>query len=140
MKANHKPLTIGLIDDDEIYKFTAKKIIEMVDPTQNIIAFENGRDAMDFLSDKFLSKDQLPDILLVDIEMPKMNGWEFLDAYDSVQGELKKSISVYMVSSSIDEQDKRRSKTYKSVRDYIPKPLNKEIVKNILNANSIGHS
>lgn len=131
MVTNIAPLTIGLIDDDDIYQFTAKKIIERINPAQKILTFSNGKEAIEYLTHNFSSKE-LPDVIFLDINMPVMNGWEFLEAYDRVKGELQKPITIYMVSSSIDEQDRLKSKSFKTVKDYISKPLDKHMLINIL--------
>lgn len=125
------PLTICLIDDDRIYQFTAKRIIELVNPMQKVLVFSNGKEALDFFSQQTLKHDELPDVILLDINMPVMNGWEFLEAYNGVKSDLDKHINIYMVSSSVDANDKLRSKTF-DVKDFIEKPLDKEMMLKIL--------
>lgn len=131
MNRNFTPLTICLIDDDRIYQFTAKRIIELVNPLQKVLVFSNGKEAIDFFSQQTLSNEQLPDVIFLDINMPVMNGWEFLEAYNLVKTELDKQISIYMVSSSVDEKDKIRSKSF-DVKDFIEKPIDKEMMVEIL--------
>jgi len=131
MNRNFTPLTICLIDDDRIYQFTAKRIIELVNPLQKVLVFSNGKEAIDFFSQQRLSNEQLPDVIFLDINMPVMNGWEFLEAYKLVKTELDKQISIYMVSSSVDEKDKIRSKSF-DVKDFIEKPIDKEMMVEIL--------
>ena len=131
MDKNFTPLTICLIDDDRIYQFTAKRIIELVNPTQKVLVFSNGKEAIDFFTNGVFDRDQLPDIIFLDINMPVMNGWEFLEAYDAVKAVMEKQIKIYMVSSSVDEKDKIRSRTF-DVKDFIEKPLDKETMCEIL--------
>jgi CheY-like chemotaxis protein len=131
MSKHSTPLTICLIDDDLIYQFTAKRIIELVDPLQKVLVFSNGKEAIDFFAQQSPKSELLPDVIFLDINMPVMNGWEFLDAYNSIKTELDKPISIYMISSSVDEKDKIRSKTF-NVRDFIEKPINKEMMVKIL--------
>lgn len=131
MDKNSTPLTICLIDDDRIYQFTAKRIIELVNPKQKVLVFSNGKEAIDFFTQQSLSNEQLPDVIFLDINMPIMNGWEFLEAYNGVKSDLDKKISIYMVSSSVDENDKIRSKTF-DVKDFIEKPIDKEMMVKIL--------
>jgi CheY-like chemotaxis protein len=131
MNKNSTPLTICLIDDDRIYQFTAKRIIELVNPMQKVLVFSNGKEAIDFFSEQALTQEQLPDVIFLDINMPVMNGWEFLDAYNAIKTALDKQISIYMVSSSVDEKDKIRSKNF-DVKDFIEKPIDKEMMLEIL--------
>ena len=131
MKKNFTPLTICLIDDDRIYQFTAKRIIELVNPSQKVLVFSNGKEAIDFFTHQAVSNEQLPDVIFLDINMPVMNGWEFLEAYNLMKTSLPKHISIYMVSSSVDEKDKIRSKSF-DVKDFIEKPIDKEMMVEIL--------
>jgi CheY-like chemotaxis protein len=64
--------------------------------------------------------------------MPVMNGWEFLEAYHELKGNLQKEINIYMVSSSLDEDDKIRSQKFNEVKDFIVKPINRERMVDIL--------
>ena len=126
------PPTICLIDDDRIYQFTAKRIIELVNPHQKVLVFSNGKEAIDFFTQTELSQDELPDLIFLDINMPVMNGWEFLEAYHELKGNLQKEINIYMVSSSLDEDDKIRSQKFNEVKDFIVKPINRERMVDIL--------
>jgi len=130
-------LTICLIDDDRIYQFTAKRIIELVNPTQKVLGFFNGQEAIEFFRQPTLTDDDLPDVIFLDINMPVMNGWEFLEAYESVKNNFSKNITIYMVSSSIDEKDRTKASCYGSVKDYIEKPVNQQMMREILNASSV---
>lgn len=133
--SNHP--TICLIDDDRIYQFTARRIIELVNPAQNVLNFYNGKEAIDFFKQPGLGVDELPDIIFLDINMPVMNGWEFLQDYNAIKNFFPKKIAIYMVSSSIDEKDRLQSQHY-GVTDYIEKPINQQMMRRILDA-SIAH-
>jgi CheY-like chemotaxis protein len=118
--------TICLIDDDNIYQFTARTILESTGLTKEIRSFYNGSEAIQFFQNKENQRsDSLPDVIFLDINMPIMNGWEFLEEYHKIQSELPKQITLYVVSSSIDDHDKQRSKSYKEVSDFIVKPVSR---------------
>lgn len=116
--------TVCLIDDDKIYQFTAKKMLEATGMAKDIRSFYDGSEAIAFFSGEH-SKDpsNLPDVIFLDINMPIMNGWEFLEEYEKIRNYFPKSMALYVVSSSVDDADIRRSRQYNSVTDYIVKPI-----------------
>jgi CheY-like chemotaxis protein len=116
--------SVCLIDDDKIYQFTAKKMLEATGMAKSIQSFYDGSEALAFFSGEN-SKDvsNLPDVIFLDINMPVMNGWEFLDEYEKLCNSFPKNMSLYVVSSSVDDADIRRSRQYGSVTDYIVKPI-----------------
>lgn len=115
---------VFLIDDDNIYQFTARKILESTGLAKQIQSFYNGREAIKYLQDHDNCKpENLPDVIFLDINMPVMNGWEFLEEFHTFCGGFPKPIVVYVVSSSIDSYDIKKSREYKAVTDYIVKPI-----------------
>ena len=125
-------LDICLIDDDRIYQFAAKKTLEATGMAGNVITFFNGQDAITYLESHLTDSSSIPDVIFLDINMPIMNGWQFLEAYKELTKKLAKHVTVYMVSSSIDEYDIKKSKEYQSVSDYVLKPVNKEKFRQLL--------
>ncbi len=124
---------VCLIDDDKIYQFTATMILEATGLTNSIAAFLNGKDAINFLKDPNTTLNgQLPDIIFLDINMPVMNGWEFLEEFQQFSASLSQPIKIYLVSSSVDESDINKSKNYPSVTDYVIKPLNRDKYRQLL--------
>lgn len=118
-----KPLTICLIDDDEIYKFTVSSTIKIKKLAQEVLAFSDGEEAIDFINDNLSDKNQLPDVILLDINMPIMDGFQFMEEYVKIKPSVGKKIIIYMVSSSLDPIDLKKSKTFNDVSDYIIKPI-----------------
>lgn len=117
---------VCLIDDDKIYQFTSRKILESTGLAKNILSFFNGSEAMGFFKESVeKGQQELPDVIFLDINMPVMNGWQFLDEYHKMMEQFKKPIYIYMVSSSVDDCDIQRSREYSGVTDYIIKPINK---------------
>ena len=78
----------------------------------------------------------MPSVLLLDINMPKWSGWDFLDKFEKLDAHIKNQIKVYMLSSSVDPKDIEKAKTNSNVVDYIVKPLNREIVLKIIESHS----
>jgi CheY-like chemotaxis protein len=119
----HSPHTIFLIDDDAIQLKIASKMIERAMPESHITTFPDAKSALDFLQGQLKEDGYLPEVILLDLNMPEMNGWDFLDVFERIRERFSKEIRVYILSSSEDEKDIARSKTYRSVQKYIVKPL-----------------
>lgn len=117
---------VCLIDDDKIYQFTARKILESTGLARSIVSFFNGSEAIGYFRENAQNKDQLPDVVFLDINMPVMNGWDFLDEFQQLRNKIEKTILIYMVSSSVDDTDIQKSRTYQEVKDYIVKPINRQ--------------
>jgi CheY-like chemotaxis protein len=94
--------------------------------TDKILQFENGEDALVFLKDHAGDSETLPDYIFLDINMPFVDGWMFLEDYSLFKTNLSKKILIYMVSSSIDPRDVDRAKQNENIREYIIKPVTRE--------------
>ena len=113
-----------LIDDDEMFNFINVKTMEKVSFAQHVKTFDNATAALDEL--RIISSSnqhEFPDIIFLDINMPEMNGWEFLDELTKFSEVLLEHCKIYMLTSSIDQNDIKKSKDYKMVNDFISKPL-----------------
>jgi CheY-like chemotaxis protein len=131
----HQPKpNILIVDDDLVYRFAATKTIAATGMSNRIDECNDGLEALNFLKEKIHQPQELPDVIFLDINMPTMDGWEFLNAFQSMLSEFPKTIHVYMVTSSIDKHDIQRSKEFYSVSDYLVKPIFKETFSNILKA------
>jgi two-component system, chemotaxis family, chemotaxis protein CheY len=117
---------IALVDDDKIFQLTASKTLKATALTDKILQFENGDEALRFLREHLADPETLPDYIFLDINMPMIDGWMFLEDYEAIKGKLKKPINIYMVSSSIDTRDIERAKKNINVKDYILKPVTRE--------------
>lgn len=125
-----------LIDDDEIYLFSVKKVIEVNNLSETVLEFRNGQDAIDFFVQCSVSGGTLPDVILLDINMPVMNGWEFIEAFKKIKPALPKEIMLYVVSSSVDKSDVEKARSFSTVNDYLVKPITASQLKNIYAAAS----
>lgn len=122
-----RPVSILLVDDDEINNFISIKLIKKALSNTEITACLNGKFAIDQLWE-ITSKnpDKLPDYILLDINMPIMNGWEFLDEYEKLKIDPSHKTKIFIISSSVFSNDINRAKSYPLVVDFISKPLNVE--------------
>jgi CheY-like chemotaxis protein len=123
--------SVCIIDDDLIYQFLAKEEIEYTNLVGKIMFFDDGEKAIHFLAATLDNNDvaSLPDVIFLDINMPIMDGWEFLEAYLLLKPRIGKNIVIYIVSSSIDIRDLDKARSISEVSDYIIKPIsNKRLV------------
>ena len=118
--------TICIVDDDEVYQITSRKMIERVYTAKNILVFSNGAEAFHFLSEMASNEDVLPDVIFLDVNMPYMDAWQFLDAFGELKPKLIKQITIYVISSSVSHSDIERARSIKAVKDYYIKPITME--------------
>jgi CheY-like chemotaxis protein len=114
------PLTY-IIDDDPVFVLLFKKILRKLGKFETILNFENGQIALDTLIAKEKNNEPMPNIIFLDINMPVLDGWEFLKTIEKYP--FKKDLNIYMVSSSIDSFEINKSKKYKFVKNFISKPI-----------------
>lgn len=124
---------VYLIDDDEINNFICTNILKKISFSHDVVAFESGTEALEALKATLLlgESDQIPDVIFLDINMPIMNGWDFLEEYKLLKNQIKKTVSLFMLSSSIYQADVEKSKQYGDVVDFVTKPLNADILNEI---------
>ncbi|MDO6517894.1 response regulator [Zobellia uliginosa] len=126
------PFHLCIIDDDDIYRFTIIQSAKFVGIEHKTSVFVNGEDALNFILENQNDPAALPDIILLDIDMPVMDGFQFLEEYKAIEPKIDKDINIYMVSSSVDPEDITRAKSYSMVVDYISKPLTPENLKQLV--------
>ncbi len=114
-----------IIDDDKIYVNLVKKIIEIKNLSENLLIFKNGLEALEYFKVILtnMTEEKLPDIIFLDLNMPVMDGWEFLGEFIKIKNNFDKKITLYVVSSSIDPRDLERAKSFNLVTDYLIKPI-----------------
>lgn len=127
-----KNKTVCIIDDEHINQFIVTSIIKSINKDILILSYENGEKAMEFLTKIHLSGNEMPDIILLDINMPVSSGWQFMDEFIKVKPEISKNISIYILSSSNDPADKRKAKTYKEISGYLCRPVEPYTLKKII--------
>lgn len=115
-----------IIDDDNIYVNLVKKIIETKKLCENLLIFNNGKQSIDYFETSLTNSNtnNIPEIIFLDLNMPVMDGWEFLERFTKIRKQFSKKISLYVVSSSINPTDINRAKSSPTVHDYLIKPVN----------------
>jgi len=112
-----------IVEDDEIASFLVKRIVDSFSEVEESKAYFNGEAAFNILKNDFEDRHTFPDLILLDINMPVMDGWEFLEALNEINPEA--SVPVYILTSSIDPNDIEKSQRYKHVKGFLSKPLTK---------------
>ncbi len=112
---------IAIVDDDDIFQFTTKIKIEKAKLAKDLLFFKDGDEILNYINEHYAIG--LPDVILLDINMPSVDGWDFLDLYKDVAENKKAAIKIYMISSSINLDDVRRAEQSQFVIDYITKPI-----------------
>lgn len=115
---------VWLVDDDTVIAYITERLLKNVDPTVKITSFLSAKMALE----KLRIAENTPDLLLLDINMPGINGWQFLDELRNMH----RYVNVYMYSSSIDPEDVKKARSYPMVRDFLSKPVDSVVLRKIL--------
>ena len=115
-----------IVDDDDIFVFLTKKAIDKTVYFNEIIVFNNGLDSIEYIKENIHNPDLLPEVILLDLSMPIMDGWQFLDEYAGFKSQIEKVIVIYVVTSSISPEDIKKAKSIEEVSDFIVKPITHE--------------
>lgn len=129
MKPMYKIKTICIINDDDIFTFILKKSITKLNVCSQILTFANGQEAMDEFSKNGIV---LPNIILLDINMPIMDGWEFLSAFQGISTNEK--IDIYLISAHVSDEDSLKVKNNKRITGILYDPTENETIMKIVNA------
>ena len=120
---------VFIIDDDPIHQRIAQIMISKHQLFDEYVSFTEAGKWLKFLEENCEVTEALPDVILLDLNMPVMNGWDFLDKFEKVRHTLVKDIRIFIVSSSVDEKDISRSQSYASVKGFISKPLTPDVIR-----------
>ncbi|KAB1066893.1 response regulator [Tamlana haliotis] len=121
-----------LIDDDKFTSFYNEKIVKKHNKFGEIISVNSGKAALDYLNEALAGEALKPDVIFLDINMPAMNGWEFIEAYRELDTAFTNDIKIIMLTTSSNPRDKQRSQTLNEITNYINKPLSLSILDNII--------
>ncbi len=120
--------SVCIIDDDPITVFGIKKMLNMLDLADEIKTYVNGKEAIDDISGMVQNGEAIPQVIFLDINMPIMDGWQFLEKFIDLQVETK--IRINIVTSSIDAYDRQQWERFKDLTGHVIDFKNKPIRKN----------
>lgn len=126
-----------LIDDSPADNFLHKIVVNDCDVTDNVRTAEDGIDGLDYLlnNGKYSGStdNPKPNLILLDINMPKMNGFEFVEEFEKLDSSIKENTIIMMLSTSLEQSDKTKAISYKAVKEYLQKPLDEQTFKFVVN-------
>ncbi|WP_437372784.1 response regulator [Maribacter litoralis] len=126
-------LLISIIDDDELYKYALRRMLRKLKINElGIIEFSNGVEAIDFYNKRIMEGGELPDVIFLDINMPLMDGFQFMMEYIGLKDRLDKKAEIFMCSSSINSSDVQNAEEIEDITEYITKPFKFEKIHEIL--------
>jgi CheY-like chemotaxis protein len=119
-----------IVEDDPTHLFITKKYLELSGLVESIMVYKNGKEAYDKLKAIFISSQKLPKIILLDLNMPVWDGWQFLENFTKIPIESK--VHIYILTSSDSEEDKIQAKKYNLNSNYLIKPIGLSEIKMVL--------
>ncbi|RAU81771.1 response regulator [Pontibacter arcticus] len=120
---------VVLIDDDQVNNFVCESIIKNEKFAEEVISFERAENALAYLSSAAAEKpESFPNLIFLDINMPGMDGWSFIDEYRMLPEHITSNCCLFMLSSAVDRKDIISAKNHLEVKDFFSKPLSPEIL------------
>lgn len=125
---------VCVVDDDALYIYGIKRLLTKNTPENEVSTFESAERALLTIQKMFQKDGSLPDVILLDLNMPKMNGWEFLKQFEELRKETDKEIKVFVISSQVREkqQEVYRVEWNQNVSDFIQKPVDAQGIMKLL--------
>lgn len=129
---NQKILTSCIIDNDPIFIYGTRRLMKESFRCDTILEYHNGQEAIDDLIRRQDNGEEMPSVIFLDLDMPIMNGWDFLDQFMKHEQLMQLKIFIYIISSSIDPRELEKVNSYKAVTKYILKPVTPQDLELIL--------
>ena len=122
----HNKLLTFLIDDDEIFVFATKRLIQLKNFCKDVYHFSTVAEAIAYFKNHKKNPDLIPDVVFFDINLKAETGWDFINHYEELSPELAKETHIYMLSASLSHADLERATQYPIVKGFLNKRLSKE--------------
>lgn len=114
---------VAIIDDDDIFIFLSTRALENIGFTEDINKFNDSKKGLEYLISLQADESTFPTMLLVDINMPALNGWDIVETLEKIDSEVVRKCKVFILSSSLDGRDKEKALNFKMVTDFLMKPV-----------------
>jgi len=124
-------INLLMIDDNPIEHIIMQKMLDKFHLFPAVSHSQDARLSMSLIESFYQSPESLPDVIFLDLNMPGFNGWDFLDSFDRIYKQIKKTIDIYIISSSIDPKDQLLVDKYAFVKANINKPVKLETLLNL---------
>ncbi len=127
-----------IIDDDPVNNFLCEKVLGSSDEVERAKSFDNPVEALSYLQGKVADyelKQDFPDLILLDLNMPQLDGWNFLEEYRKLPKPITEKTKLYILTSSVDDRDMRKASKVNFLSGFISKPLTVDTVKSFRNFN-----
>lgn len=121
-----------IVEDDEVFIFLHEHVMRHADPNAEIISMKSSLMAVDYLNELIEKGDKIPDAILLDLNMPEMNGFQFLEYCQPMADSVFKNTHIYVVTSSLYESDKTKALSFSFLKGFKEKPLTKDDAKKIV--------
>ncbi len=119
-----------IIDDDAIFVMVFKKILSNIEYFNKVDTLKNGFEALQGLKNLEANNEKFPDIIFLDLNMPVLDGWQFLEALENLP--FKDKLNIHVISSTIDKAEIERSQSFKVVKSFIQKPTSaKQLIQSL---------
>ena len=125
---------IYIIDDDAIFTKITTRLLQLGGICDNFLVFKNGQEALDYIKPRIANSEPIADMIFLDINMPVMDGWEFLENLKTVPNSDK--LNINLISSSIDPLDIEKAESYGLVKNFLTKPISVDKLKSLSTTNS----
>ncbi|MBC7653798.1 MAG: response regulator [Oligoflexus sp.] len=120
-----------IIDDDEVYVYAIKRLIKIQNLCEEVLVFTDGQQAVDYLLENKDDVTPMPEVIIIDVNMPVLDGWGFINEFQKIDFNLTNNTKLFMVSSSIDPRDVKKAKEIPMIIKYIFKPITFEELKEV---------
>jgi len=121
-----------LIDDDPLNNMLCKVLIRQIDRSAIVLAFTNSEEGLSYIEKDYPANGEIRTILLLDLNMPRMTGWEFMEKFVQLPKEIRDHFDTYILSSSVDIRDRHKADANPVIKGYIEKPLRDQFIKELL--------
>jgi CheY-like chemotaxis protein len=119
-----------IIEDEPMHLYITKKLLDLTGMVESLLIFNNGKEAYDKLKAIFKASEKLPELILLDLNMPIWDGWQFLDEFTKIPIQTK--VIIYILTSSNNPDDLKRAESYNLSKNYLVKPISLDELKIVL--------